>query len=298
MSDLTKAVVENWISTLATGEFHYKAVLDGKVDKDSYGKLRRIMYELVHDDEPIVEPIGRRDGYYRPIQDRPSPIDWQGADAKEDFPVQLPFDLRKWVWIDPDTIIIVGGAKSSGKTGYLYRTVAMNMKTMPVVLLSNMEGGRNQMLRRFNAMDIEIPTPAPFQVYHVTENFHDFIKEAHTLYVIDYIDAPEGTDFYLIGAAIRKVRNKLQNSVAVIGLQKPSTRDIAFGGEQTLKDAALYIALNNKSLKIVDAKVSANPKIHPKNMQWTFLYGGEGTNFLNIQQSGDIPEEEQGEVKF
>ena len=87
----------------------------------------------------------------------------------------------------------------------------------------------------------------------------------------------------MIGAAITKIRKKLNNSIAVIGLQKPYGRDTAFGGEQTLKDATLYIAMDSGKMKIVDAKVPADKKIHPKNMQWTFSYEDEGCTFKNIQ---------------
>lgn len=103
--------------------------------------------------------------------------------------------------------------------------------------------------------------------------------------MIDYIDAPDGTDFYLIGAQVKKIDQKLQgkNSVAVIGLQKPFGRDTAFGGEQTLKNTILYLAMDNKKLKIVDAKVPTDKNLHPKNMQWTFKYDNEGTSFKDIQ---------------
>ncbi len=99
------------------------------------------------------------------------------------------------------------------------------------------------------------------------------------------MDAPEGVDFYVIGAQIKKIDQKLQglNSNAVIGLQKPAGRDTAFGGEQTLKAPTLYLAMDSSKLKIVDAKVPTNKKVHPKNMAWTFIYQDEGTRFDNIQ---------------
>ena len=138
-----------------------------------------------------------------------------------------------------------------------------------------------------NAMDITIPIPAPFKTRFVTDHFHQYIKHPKTLYVIDYIDAPEGTDFYMIGAQVKKIDQKLQGlgSNAIIGLQKPTGRDTAFGGEQTLKAPTLYIAMDSNKLKIVDAKVPVDKKVHPKNMSWTFNYEDEGTKFTNIQES-------------
>lgn len=280
----TKHNVELWIKTIPTGEFHYTEVLDKRIASQYYGRLRKYIHELCK--KEIIEPVGRRDGYYRVIENGLQPIDFSNVRSKQGFDILLPFNLREFVFVYPNTAIVIAGSKSSGKTGFLYRTVKMNLDRRKTLLFSNMEGGAEQMYDRFLAMGIDLVNHNPRFIYPLPETgFHDVVKEPDTLYVLDYIDAPEGTDFYLIGGAITKVRKKLRNSVAVIGLQKPMGRDTAFGGEQTLKDTALYIALDSHKLKIVDAKVPANKKVHPKNMQWTFLYDDEGTNFINIQQS-------------
>lgn len=293
MKEVTKRDIELWIQTIAKGEFHYKAVLDGAVDPRAYPKVRKYIHELCYPKvgEPICESIGRRDGIYRPIEDGAKPLDWQNLGARRDSGLILPFGLRKHIFVYPDTTGVIAGSKSSGKTGFCYRTVALNMNRVNTILLTNLEGGLSMLRDRFTAMDIEIPNPAPFKVLFVTENYHDYIKMPCTLYIIDYIDAPDGKEFYLIGAQIKKIDEKLQglNSNAVIGLQKPFGRDMAFGGEQTIKAATFYLAMDSSKLKIVDAKVPADKRVHPKNMQWTFQYDDEGTNFLNIIQS----EEEQ-----
>ena len=282
MPEISRYQIEQWITSVATGEFHYKNVLglDRVLTPKEDNKLRGIIFELCK--VGVCESIGRRDGYYRPVQNGVDPIDFAKLRPR-DFPVILPFDLRKYVFIYPDTTIIVAGSKSSGKTGFCYRVVADNMGKINIRLLSNMEGGKEQMYDRFKAMGIDLATLPKF-IYPVSEHYHDYIKEKDTLYVVDYIDAPEGDDFYLIGAQIKKIDHKLQglNSVAIIGLQKPSMRDTAFGGEQTLKTASLYIAMDSSKLKIVDAKVPANKNVHPKNMQWKFVYNDSGTKFENI----------------
>lgn len=284
MAEVNRYHIETWVKTMPTGEFHYKEVLDGKVDPRYYDKLRKIMWDLCHSETPVCESVGRRDGYYRAIQDGVAPLDWQHLEKRRDSGLILPFDLRKYVFIYPDTTTIVAGSKSSGKTGFCYRTVVLNMNRANTILLTNLEGGSSMLKDRFDAMDIEIPNPAPFTVLPVTENFHDYIKKPNTVYVIDYIEAPDGIDFYLIGALVSKIDKKLMglNSVAIIGLQKPIGRDTAFGKEQTLRAATLYLAMDSNKLKIVDAKVPTDKKVHPKNMQWTFVYEDEGTNFINI----------------
>lgn len=282
MIELTPHAVRTWFKEMCTGEIHYTKVLDGKVDKGSFDKLRKIISALCKEKNPVCEPLGRRDGYYRPIEETPEPIDWQGVDSSKDFPIVLPFDLRKYVWIDPDTTIVVAGSKDSCKTGLLMRTVALNMNHVNTVFLSNMEGGVNQIKRRFGAMDIDIPNPAPFQVHHITDNYHDAIKESDTLYVIDYIDVPDSGEFFMIAPSLARIQKKLVNSVAMVALQKRVGSDTAFGGEQTLKKAGLYIAMNPGKLKIVSAKIPTDPKVIPRNMQWTFKHTNEGTTFTDI----------------
>lgn len=285
MPKVTLYDIALWIKTIPTGDFHYKAVLDGDIDSAYYGNLRRIMHDLCHATNPVCETVGRRDGYYRPIDNGVAPIDFTKLRPR-DFPIILPFDLRKWVFVYPDTTIIYAGSKSSGKTGLIYQTIKLNWNNpgLNIILLSNMEGGREMMYDRFKAMGIDLATVPKF-IYPVDNHFHDHIKDRDTIYFIDYIDAPEGDDFYLIGAQVKKCDHKLQglNSVAVIALQKPKDRDTAFGKEQTLKVASLYLAIDSNKLKIVDAKVSADKKTHPKNMQWTFTYDEAGTKFTNIQ---------------
>lgn len=283
MDKPSQSLIEQWMA-ITTGPIHYTQACDGQFGREYWPHLRVIFHRMC--DRGITESVGGKDGLYRLVENDAKPIDWQSFQKSKDSGLILPFDLRRYVFIYPDTTTVVAGSKSSGKTGFLYRTVALNMNNMNTVLLTNLEGGIGMLRDRFDAMDIEIPTPAPFKVIAVYDNFHDYIKEHNTLYVVDYIDAPDGKDFFMIGAQVQKIDKKLQglNSVAVIGLQKPSTRDTAFGGEQTLRTATLYIALDSHKLKIVDAKVSANKKSHPKNMTWTFTYEDEGTRFDNIQE--------------
>lgn len=278
----TKELVEAWLGVV-DGEFHYTKACDGIFEKSEYPHLRMIFKRAK--EHGLVENVGNKDGYYRVVQNLAKPLDWQDYKANADSEIILPFDLRKWVFIYPDTTIVIAGSKSSGKTGFLYRTVVLNMNgKRKVKLLTNLEGGIGQLRDRFSEMDAEIPRPAPFDVIPVYENHHDYIQDHETLYVIDYIDCPDGESFYKIAHYIKKIDHKLAglNSLAVVGLQKPMGRDIAFGGEGTLQAAALYLAIDAGKLKIVDAKVPMDKKVHPKNMQFTFNYEDSGTKFTNI----------------
>ena len=160
--EITRYAIETWITEVATGEFYYKNVLglERVLTPQEDNKLRGIICNLVK--KGVCEPIGRRDGFYRPVQEVPEAIDWQAIDARKDSGLILPFNLRKHVFIYPDSLTVIGGSKSSGKTGFIYNTVALNMNRTNVVLLSNLEGGVAMLRDRFYAMGWEIPNPAPF----------------------------------------------------------------------------------------------------------------------------------------
>ena len=125
MPEIKRHAIRSWITTIATGDFHYKNILgiSGKLSSEDDTKLRKIIYEFCHEKKPVVESIGRRDGWYRPIQNDAHPLEWQHLEERRDSGLILPFDLRKFVFIYPDTTILFAGSKSSGKTGVIYKTV-------------------------------------------------------------------------------------------------------------------------------------------------------------------------------
>lgn len=273
-----KSEVEQWLG-IVSGEFHYTKALHEQVPKNFYPHLRMIFHRLV--EEGKVEPAGgKRDGVYRVVEKLPDPLEFGTEPTDSD--IELPFGLREYVVIPKETVTVVAGSKSAGKTGFLYRTAFLN-RDRKVIILSNLEGGRNVLRDRFLAMGLSLPFP--FKIYHVTDHFHDHVREKDSIYIIDYIDCADG-EFYKIGHYVKKVSDKLQglNSVAVVGLQKPDGRDMPFGKDQTLKASFLTIVLNKNLLKIYDAKKSTNPKVNPNNMQWKFTYDEEGTSFTNIER--------------
>jgi len=290
MPNITKYDAEQWVKYVATGEFHYKDVLGLRkiLTVETDNKLRKIMHDLCHSKEPTCESVGRKDGIYRPIQELVKPLDFSGVNTNNRCPVKLPFDLTKYVRIDYDNTIVFTGAKDSGKSGILYRTAKLNIGIMNIIILSNMEGGKSRIKRRFEAMGVDLATEKRIQIFPVYENYHDYIREGNTLYIVDYIDVPEGDEFFRIAGLVKKIDQKIQgrNSVAVVGLQKPVGSDFAYGGQQTQKVTSLYVAVDISKLKIVSYKEPSDEmkekNVNPRNMQWTFQYDEEGTQFLNI----------------
>ena len=96
--EISRWAIQAWIKTIATGEFHYKNILglERVLTPREDDKLRKIIYELCQ--AGVCETVGRRDGFYRPVEDGVAPIDFAVLRPR-DFPVVLPFGLRQYVFI-------------------------------------------------------------------------------------------------------------------------------------------------------------------------------------------------------
>lgn len=285
---LTQAVVEGWIA-LVKGVFHTRDIWSELGIETPEGKthLRVILNRL--EDKGIIKTV-TKDGTYRRLDVELLPIQWQAADPNKEIHLLFPFGIEQYCRIYPKSIVIIAGSKNAGKTAFLYNLIQMNMEQFSIDLF-NSETGPEQMLERFQPLNI--PDPAPFQVYERYDNYADVINPDH-ISVIDYLDL--NSEVYLVGAEIDAIFRKLKN-VAIIGLQKPPPsvtfvrgvkkiidRDLAYGGGFTAKRAILYISMGSNKLKLLYVKTPRNPKVNPNNMQWTFSIGEDGVHFVNIQR--------------
>jgi len=281
MAKLTQDIIGKWIQG-TTGHFHLRTIHNevGIGSDEGKSHLRVILNRLCQ--KKVIAPLNSKgDGWYRVIDSDAPEILWQNADPEATIPLKFPFELEKYAKIFPKSIVIVAGTKNAGKTGFLYKTIVLNMYNFAIDLF-NSETGKEQMKERFGGFDIEIPNPPPFRTLERYENFSDVI-DPNRISIIDYLDLD--SEIYMVGAEINKIFQKLQNGVAVIGLQKPPGRDLAYGAGFTAKRATLYIALDSNKIKIVYAKNPAQRGLNPNNMQWTFLWNDSGTDFINVQKS-------------
>lgn len=290
---LEQRVVEEWLA-LVSKTFTTREIWDELSIVSPVGKthLRQILLRI--EAKGLIVSLGR--GVYRKIDDEAKVIDWQAADSTKIVPLRFPFGLEEYARVYPKSIVIVTGSKQAGKTAFLYNFIQMNMAEH-LVDLFNSETGPEQMKERFEPLNI--PYPAPFQVYERYDNFADVIHPDH-ISVIDYLDL--NSEVYLVGTEIDAIFRKLNTGVAVIGLQKPPPtvtfikgvkkvieRDLAYGGGFTAKRSVLYISMGEHKLKLVYVKTPTKGTINPDNMTWTFSFNGDGIHFANIDRYyGDI----------
>jgi len=254
----------------------------GLKEPSAKGNRRAVIKRLM--DANIIEGYPHTHGKYRKVVTEVEVMNWQEADTRNTVPLGFPFSIEKYVKIYPRAIIIVTGSKDEFKTGFLYNFIAMNMYHAKIHLF-NSESGDEQMRSRFDNLDIEIPNPAPFNVFRRHDNFADAIFP-NDVNVIDYMDA--GNETFRIGDKIDKIFRKLDKGVAVIGLQKPHGRELAYGKEYTEWRAMLYLVLGRKGenffIKIRSAKQPAQEGVSPKNMKWKFRVE-DGVNIRDAQRT-------------
>ena len=288
MKVLTQAVIEELIKATA-GSFNVRDIWAelGITHSENKQHLRVILNRL---SQAGIIAKTSKDGTYRKIDEKLEPVDWQNADPTKTVKVAFPFSVEALCKVYPKSIIIVAGEKNAGKTAFLYQMIQLNMANH-IIDLFNSETGPEQMQERFEPLDI--PEPAPFNVYERYDNFADVVDPEH-LTVIDYLDL--NSEFYLVGAEIDSIFRKLTTGVAVIGLQKPPptiayvkgkrvsySRDLAYGGGTTAKRAIIFISLGDKKMKLVYVKTPSDPKVNPNNMMWSYSFDGGGY-FTNIKR--------------
>ena len=240
--ELTQEALEKWIAEEATGDFHYKAVLNGMVDPRLYGNLRTMMGRAVV--KGIASPVGKNDGYYRKIDSQLEEVHWwdgEGGDFGES--ILLPLGVHTYGYIAPPAMIVVAGVYNQGKTAFCLQTVNLNIEKWGENTRLFCSEGLEQLRWKFNQMQPPVPKPPPFKVYRRLDNFADVI-EPNGLNVVDYLRT-DMEDPKVVANKLFDINKKLgPNGIAVVAMQKPSNRKIAFGGEGTAWEPSLYVAIS------------------------------------------------------
>jgi hypothetical protein len=230
-------------------------------DKQEKNNFRTILNRLLN--EGAIEHTGRR-GQYRTVDSEVEILNWYDADVKDSIPIQYPLDIHEYCLTLPKNIVIVAGEKDTGKTALLLGTAALNRNTLRPRYFTSEMGEVEFKQRMVNVSEkLHIPLDElqrKVTVINRAGNFDDQIYP-NDLNIIDFLEIHD--NFYEIGGLIRRIFDKLENGVAVIGIQKPQGRKTPLGGDRGLEKARIAIALSPGEAEIVVGKnwaTSENPK--------------------------------------
>jgi len=279
MADLTQAMIENWVSNEATGQFHYTKVLDGLIEPKLYPQVRTILHRLK--EKGIAVPVNGKDGWWRPVDRKADEICWWETPEDTGENLKLPIGLNKYCYIPRPSLILVAGKYNAGKTAFCINVVNQNLELWKDNINFFVSEGAEMMGRKMANLNSHIPTPPPFKMYRRTENFAD-VTEPDALTVIDYLRV-NMEQSYAIGNELFHIFNKLKTGIAVVAMQKPpGARKLAFGGAATAFEPSLYIAMD-ETISFEKIKV---PKILDRDpyslkIQYTIY---KGVNFHDIHE--------------
>lgn len=267
--------IENFISLTGGHPFTARQI----DDQYNYATRRAKQYrsqvlgELV--EEQTLKQIGT--SRYKVLDGQVEELEWQEADVEDTIKVVFPLNLERFVKVYHQSIIIIAGAPSAGKTAFLYDLLLKNMAhPMGLVVLSN-DMTSEEIKERMIGAEIEIPQPAPFKIWECFSDFQDhpkFLPDG--INIIDYLDL--NSEVYMIGEEIEKIYRKLNRGVAIVAIQKRPNQQIGLGGVFSWKRAKLYLSLDTikemgsllHKLDIVKARGRAKKEVNPRGMEFKY----------------------------
>ena len=268
--------IRNWIE-ISEGEFYTRDIFDElNISREHKAQVSKILTRLSK--EGLIERAGRRTGCFRRIERDLVKMDIFST-PQETLNITLPFGIDEIVKTREGEVIVVAGAKNSGKTAFSLWTAIENRDWFEVHYF-NSEMGEDELKERCeNFTDIPFQEWRKISFYPRSDNFQDVIVPGTgKLNIIDFMEVYE--DFWITKKWIAQIWKKLDGALAIVNLQKPHNRDFGWGGEGTIEKARLALSIDKGTLKIVSAK-SWKTRENPNGKKITFKLVG-GSKFIPI----------------
>lgn len=213
-------------------------------------KVRTILGRLV--EEGLIERVRGKNAVYRKIESDCKPVDWVNADCTY-RDLWLPLGLGEICGVQPGNILIFAGAKDSGKTAFLMNIAKENRHKYQVHYWNSEMGIEEFKLRASLFDDISIHQWNNFLLYNESHDIQDrVIPGEGNLNVVDYLEAPD--EVWKIGSYIKKIHERLDGAICVVGIQKKINQDLGRGAEFSMEKSRLYVSLDYGRAKIVSCK--------------------------------------------
>lgn len=257
----------DWV-TLQEG---YWSLTEAKRTLQLITKEKNSLDVIVHrlKKEGKIEKYGDKAGIYRTVHAESEPIDFLNCDVSP-LAIRYPFGIENYIKTLPKNIIVVAGSPDAGKTAFLLNLARMNQDRFNVHYFSS-EMGPMEMRERLVKFNHPIES-WKVKMWEKSSDFSDAVRP-DDFNIIDFMEVH--TDFWLVGAMIKAVYDKLNRGIAVIAIQKPSGRDEGLGGQRSLEKPRLYLAMESGRIKIVKAKNWAVPNQNPNGLVLHFkIIGG------------------------
>ena len=228
---------------------------------------------LVH--QGILERHGKNWGWFKLREFYLEKIDLLSDEADVgSVDIWLPFELSDLVEVYGGNILILAGAKDSGKTGLSLNIAQQNRHKWDVHYF-NSEMGAAELKKRLALSDITLDMwQEGCTFYRVASNFSDAILNcnpgANSLFIIDFLEIHD--EFYAAGAMLKAIHDKLNGAVCIVNIQKraPGIDSGPLGGWRSLEVCRVCLSVDYGAVKIKIAKNWRDPERNPKNLVASF----------------------------
>jgi len=209
-------------------------------------------------------------GIYQVPEMGAEPLDFKKAQVKP-IDLKLPLGIHDWVYFLPKNIIVIAGASDAGKTALMFNIIMLNQKRFEIHYFSS-EMGEMELKSRLEKCREDGEPDWQFHAWAKSNNFADEIRP-DAINLIDFLEIHQ--DFYLVGAKIKQIYDKLDKGLAIIAIQKKRGAPVGRGGEITLEKPRLYLLVDKGRITIAKAKNWKNPRANPNGRFREFkLYDG------------------------
>ncbi len=256
-----QALIEKWFpinrdKTFTSDDIYRYFGLTTKPEHIPFKKaIGDVLYELSHRKKnPDLDQMGNK---YRLVDKKMDEVEWWKEEEETiPCPLKLPLGLNDYCLLDSPCLIVVASPTNQGKTAFILNVLNQNLETYKDNIFLFESDPIEQLKRRFKSFEFPIPTPPPFKVYRRLMNFEDVIQP-DGLNLIDYVRV-DTQRMWAVQDTMLKILSKLKTGIAVVGLQKPPGRDLAYGKDFTAFDSNLYLSIESGKLKFVKIKTPKN----------------------------------------
>ena len=191
---------------------------------------------------------------YRLVDKTLDEVEWwvEPEEGVVECPLRLPLGLNGYCVLDTPCLIVVASPTNQGKTALLLNILNLNLETYKDNIFLFESDPIEQIKRRFKHFPFPIPIPPPFKMYRRLMNFEDVIEPAG-LNLIDYVRV-DTQKIWAVQDTMLKLLSKLTTGIAVVALQKPPGRDLAYGKDFSAFDSSLYLSIDKGKVRFVKIK--------------------------------------------
>jgi len=215
----------------------------------------------------ILEHFGDRRGWYRKRDSDLVPMDLENVIVNP-VDIWLPFELSDLVELYPGNLVIIAGAKSSGKSALVLNTIYQNDSRWDISYF-NSEMGPEELRKRLDLFRHRSISQWNFKAYSRANNFSDVIRPGPSnLNIIDFLEVHD--EFYTIGRELKKIHDRLKGAIAIVCLQKNPGQEVGLGGWRSMEVTRLALSVDFDRVKITEAKNPRRDDIHPRGLYRTF----------------------------